>query len=151
MGLGKELGLASDAEMLQTAEFSLDELEERQKAKERKSDRVNYSANIVLRPGNSSQRKEHLLNGTCKDVSSGGCCLLIDGSPRVGDVYHVETPDEISGPIHGKHIRCVRCVFLDEDLFEAAFTFFTPIQLVANKQTAKSNRNGVDDILGGLG
>jgi PilZ domain len=84
---------------------------------------------LIIRPSNSSQRKESSIRGYCKNLSQSGCGVITDCPPRVGDLYRFELPSDATHPIHGAHARCVRCHLLDEEAFEAGFSFLSPVDL----------------------
>ena len=84
---------------------------------------------LIIRPSNSSQRRETSIRGYCKNLSQSGCGVVTDCAPRVGDMYRFEMPSDTTHPIHGAHARCVRCHLLDEEAFEVGFSFLTPVEL----------------------
>lgn len=99
-----------------------------------------YQSNLqlIIRPSNSSQRKETPLRGSCKNLSQSGCGVVTDSAPRVGDLYRIEVPSDLAHPIHGAHARCVRCHLLDEEVFEVGFSFLSSIQLNATNTKSDS-------------
>jgi PilZ domain len=84
---------------------------------------------LVIRPSNSSQRRETPLRAYCKNLSQSGCGVVTDCAPRVGDMYRFEMPSDTTHPVHGAHARCVRCHLLDEEAFEVGFSFLSPVDL----------------------
>jgi hypothetical protein len=84
---------------------------------------------LIIRPSNSSQRRETSIRGYCKNLSQSGCGVVTDSAPRVGDLYRFEMPSDTTHPVHGAHARCVRCHLLDEEAFEVGFSFLTPVEL----------------------
>ena len=84
---------------------------------------------LIIRPSNSSQRRESPIRGYCKNLSQSGCGVVTDCAPRVGDLYRFEMPSDTTHPIHGAHARCVRCHLLDEEAFEVGFSFLSPVDL----------------------
>ncbi len=97
---------------------------------------------LIIRPSNSSQRKETPMRGYCKNLSQSGCGVITDCPPRVGDLYRFELPSDVTHPIHGCHARCVRCHLLDEDAFEVGFSFLSPVDL----QRSESPMSNVADV-----
>lgn len=82
---------------------------------------------VSLRPGCSSQRGGvPPLSGFTRDVSKGGCQAIFPATVPVGDVFLFEFDHEGAElpPVLG---RCVRCRFLREDAYEAAFAFFAEL------------------------
>lgn len=90
---------------------------------------VPTNVQLLIRPSNSSQRKETPMRGYCKNLSQTGCGVITDCPPRVGDLYRFELPSDNTHPIHGCHARCVRCHLLDEEAFEVGFSFLSPVDL----------------------
>lgn len=84
---------------------------------------------LLIRPSNSSQRRETPLRAYCKNLSQSGCGVVTDCAPKVGDMYRFEMPSDTTHPIHGAHARCVRCHLLDEEAFEVGFSFLSPVDL----------------------
>lgn len=99
-----------------------------------------FSLNVqlIIRPSNSSQRRETSIRGYCKNLSQSGCGVVTDCAPRVGDMYRFEMPSDTTHPIHGAHARCVRCHLLDEEAFEVGFSFITPVELNVTATQADS-------------
>ena len=97
---------------------------------------------LIIRPSNSSQRRETPLRGYCKNLSQSGCGVITDCPPRVGDLYRFELPSDVTHPIHGCHARCVRCHLIDEDAFEVGFSFLSQVNL----QTSDASATRVDDV-----
>ena len=93
---------------------------------------------LIIRPSNSSQRRETSIRGYCKNLSQSGCGVVTDCAPRVGDMYRFEMPSDTTHPIHGAHARCVRCHLLDEEAFEVGFSFITPVELNVTATQADS-------------
>ncbi len=90
---------------------------------------VPTNVQLLIRPSNSSQRREAPMRGYCKNLSQTGCGVITDCPPRVGDLYRFELPSDVTHPIHGCHARCVRCHLLDEEAFEVGFSFLSPVDL----------------------
>lgn len=97
---------------------------------------------VVLRPGNSSDRNKHEINGQVCNVSTTGFAATLQEPPTVGNIYHVTF-----GFDHGRKelsimARTVRCQFLGEDNFESGFAFFKPsaeIDSLINEPTRPNN------------
>ena len=89
--------------------------------------RVVQNLQVVIRPGNASQRKLEIIEGYCKNISLTGCGAITDFAPRVGDLYEFSVPTQNNHVLHGVHARCVRCHLLDEEAFECGFSFLAPV------------------------
>ena len=101
---------------------------------------------LLIRPSNSSQRRETPLRGYCKNLSQSGCGVITDCPPRVGDLYRFELPSDVTHPIHGCHARCVRCHLLDEEAFEVGFSFLSPVDLQSGNASAASDADSIDPL-----
>ncbi len=90
-------------------------------------ERYDVQIDVELRPASSSSTEGERI-GTTRDISEGGCALMLERPPTVGDVYRVQFT---SSPIELPTVfaRCVRCALVREDAFEAGFSFFTKISL----------------------
>lgn len=118
--------LPSDPEGLLNA---ISELEQNQKANvkaRRTNNRMELDCDVVVLPGNASQRDGKQFEGSCRDISPQGCRLVLKSPITVGDVFFVsiDDPQNRFDPIYG---RCVRCVLIREDVFEVGINFFAPI------------------------
>ncbi|MFO0840575.1 MAG: PilZ domain-containing protein [Phycisphaerae bacterium] len=90
--------------------------------------RVAIKAHVKLLPGNVSAMQTPHLQGVTGDLSEGGCRALFPLPVTVGDVYRLEfDPGQLALPL--TFARCVRCLMLRDDAFEAGFAFFSPISL----------------------
>ena len=89
-------------------------------------ERIEVRLDVLVQPGNSSDRGRYEARGHTKDVSKGGCRCILPSAPIVGDVYRIQLHD-------GEHTlpmafaRCLRCRLLSEDSFDCAFAFFSPL------------------------
>jgi len=91
----------------------------------RKSQRLELRVPLVMRPGNASS-DDWELSGTTADLSSGGCRAHFAKPVGVGDVYRLAFDDErVDAPL--VYARCLRCSVVREDVFEAAFAFFSSV------------------------
>ncbi len=95
---------------------------------------------LIIRPSNSSQRRETPIRGYCKNLSQSGCGVITDCAPRVGDMYRFELPSDTTHPVHGAHARCVRCHLLDEEAFEVGFAFLSTVNLKEIEEQADHNQ-----------
>lgn len=84
---------------------------------------------ITLRPSSSSQRQTESVSALCRDVSRNGCGIVAKQAPRVGDFYRIESPNDPSHLLHGVNARCVRCMLIDEEVFQCGFSFLAPVDL----------------------
>ncbi|RMF72110.1 MAG: PilZ domain-containing protein [Planctomycetota bacterium] len=99
--------------------------------RQRTSFRISIKAKVTLLPGNASELLKFRVQGVTGDLSEGGCRALFPMPVVVGDIYRLEFDREtIDLPL--TFARCVRCLLLREDAFEAGFMFFTPVSLPAN-------------------
>lgn len=109
----------------------LDELERQSVSEIRKLrayERVEIRAEVCIQPGNSSQLGEQPILATTRDVSAGGCLVHAPSPIGVGDVFRLQF-DQTLMDLPLVFARCIRCHLLREDSFEAAFSFFSPIEL----------------------
>ena len=126
---------AGDAfDLLQELEQNTPEEIRRQRAHFRLAVKIK----VTLLPGNASELLKFRVQGVTGDVSEGGCKALFPTPVRVGDVYRLEF-DRPSMDLPLTFARCMRCVMLREDAFEAGFRFFTPIELPANANVSQAN------------
>jgi len=112
-----------DAELLQDLEKqSLDQIR-----KLRKHQRFEIQVPVILKPGNASSTREELV-GTSVDFSTGGCMVHFSKPVGVGDVFRLTVEDSrLDLPV--VYARCMRARLVREDLFEAGFSFFSPISI----------------------
>ena len=93
------------------------------------SKRFVQNMQVVLRPSSSSLRQTETIRGVCKNLSQSGCGVVSNFAPRVGDLYCFDVTQEPAHPLHGVHSRCVRCQWIDEEVFECGFAFLSPVEL----------------------
>lgn len=96
--------------------------------RQRQHFRLDIKARVVVQPGNASDLLKFKMQGTTGDLSHGGCRALFPMPVRVGDIYRLSF-DESALSIPLTFARCVRCLLLQEDAYEAGFSFFVPITL----------------------
>lgn len=96
--------------------------------RQRANFRIAIKAKVILRPGNSSDMRRFKLQGVTGDLSAGGCGLLLPVPIMPGDVYRIEFDRKILD-LPMTFARCVRCLLLREDAFEAGFRFFKSIAM----------------------
>lgn len=90
--------------------------------------RIALKARVIVQPGNMSLRSALKLQCVTGDISEGGCRMLSPLPLQVGDIYRLEFDRKLVAlPI--TYARCMRCLMLREDAFEAGFAFFVPIAL----------------------
>lgn len=99
--------------------------------KQRTHFRISIKVKVQLQPGSASEMLKWKVQGVTGDISEGGCRALFPTTVGVGDVYRLEF-DRKSFDLPLTFARCVRCVLLREDAYEAGFMFFTPISLPEN-------------------
>jgi hypothetical protein len=124
--LGEQLLIDGDALFAPIISGSLDGNE----AKDKRQSTARSVTNVPvrLRPANTSQRSLHELLGRVKDLSTTGCGLILNYPPHVGDIYRFQAVEGIASTFEGALVRCVRCHFIDEEVFEAGFQFLTPLR-----------------------
>jgi c-di-GMP-binding flagellar brake protein YcgR len=88
--------------------------------------RLTVKVRVTLQPGNATDRLKFKMQGTTGDISEGGCRTLFPLPVQVGDIYRLEF-DQSQLDLPLTFARCVRCVLLREDAYEAGFQFFSPI------------------------
>lgn len=123
--IGQDLRQSNNAQPLE----ALLELQRRDAARthNRASERYGIQCRIELHPGNSTQRTEAPIIAVCSDLSSGGCRLIAEAPPAVGDIYWLAFGESVDLP--PVFARCIRCRLLREDAFEGGFQFFSEISL----------------------
>jgi len=123
--IGEDIRQATPTQSLET----LLQLQRQDAAREhnRSSKRVGIQCRIELKPGNSRDRTCPPIVGACSDLSTGGCRLITEMPPSVGDIYWVSFEKGMDIP--SVFARCVRCRLLREDAFECGFQFFSDITL----------------------
>lgn len=94
----------------------------------RSHERLETALKVCVRPANTSASASLELHGVTADLSRGGCRLILPLPTGVGDVYRIEFE---SNGLHLVFARCLRCRMMQEDAFEAGFSFFAPIDLPA--------------------
>lgn len=103
---------------------------ERNKPEELRSQRMHVrrqiTAAVTIRPANSSCRLQTELHGSTVDLSEGGCQVVSPHPCGVGDVYFLQF-DQKALDLPKVFARCLRCRLINEESFEAGFSFFTPI------------------------
>ena len=110
---------------------------ERAVVSRRAGERIDIQTDVLLRPGNASQRHDFVRNTITADISSGGCMLLSPAPATVGDIYWLEFSGEAVhiGSLLG---RCMRCRMVSEVVFEIGIKFLVPIDLESALNVAKS-------------
>lgn len=132
--IGEEIRNTAHPESIET----LLELQRQEHVREhnRSSKRVGIHCRVEILPGNSRERHLAPIQGACSDLSTGGGCRLIsDAPPAVGDIYWIRFEKNVDIP--SVFARCIRCRLLREDAFESGFQFFSEmtLPLEENEQT----------------
>ena len=96
----------------------------------RSSDRVDFHAKLLIRPGNSGDRHLTVIEGVTTDISDGGCRALLVHPILPGNVFFVEF-DQARISVDPLLVRCLRCKFVREDSFDVSFSFFSSIDLLS--------------------
>ena len=94
----------------------------------RASERIELQTDVVLRPGNGSERNRYASSTLTVDISNGGCMLISPAPVVTGDIYWLEFSDEHLR-IGSLFARCIRCRMVSEGVYEAGFRFMVPIDL----------------------
>jgi len=121
---GGPLNASSAFDLLQELERNTPE----EIRKQRTHFRLQVKARVTLQAANSSETLTYKIQGTTGDLSEGGCCVLFPVPVRVGDVYRLGF-DRAQLDLPLTFARCVRCLLIREDAFEAGFRFFAPVTL----------------------
>lgn len=122
---GAEGALGPELEQQLLSDLEKQSLQQIQKL--RKHQRFEVRVPVVLQHGSSSARREPMV-GTSVDLSDGGCMLQFPRPVGVGDIFQLTFEDgRLDLPV--VFARCRRCAMIREDLFEAGFSFFSPISL----------------------
>jgi len=90
--------------------------------------RIAIKAKATLQPGNSSEFLSFKVQGVIGNISAGGCQAMFPVPIQVGDVYRLHF-DKEQLDIPMQFVRCRHCRLIDENSFEAGFSFFRPITL----------------------
>ena len=102
----------------------------------RTKERHRIDAPATLVPGNLTDRQSSVWMGTCHDISSTGCRVVLNRPVNVGDIYFLSLEtSELEFDPH--FVRCIRCHMLREDSFECGFSFFTEVELFKNRLETK--------------
>lgn len=136
--IGEDLRQATGAQPLE----ALLELQRRDASRthNRSSERFGMQCRIELYLGDSGRRNSRPpIVAVCSDLSAGGCRLIAESPPAVGDIYWVTFEKSVDLP--PAFARCVRCRLLREDAFEGGFQFFNEITM------PNSQRREEDDIV----
>lgn len=100
------------------------DLESTAKPMQRGAERKTVRTKVTLAPANTIDRPNHDQLGVCQDVSRTGCRLVTPLPPTVGSVYGLKFEGRVELGI--QFARCLRCSMVKEEIYEAAFAFFTP-------------------------
>lgn len=104
--------------------------------------RVEVELEVSLLHGDSSRRGERAIQGHTKDLSPGGCLMVLEEPPAVGDIYRLHFKDTQLG-LPSVFARCLRARLMREDAFEAGFQFFARLEL-----PEQASEGAGSDILG---
>lgn len=99
----------------------------------RAHDRIDVELPVKMEPANSSDWPRAALQGVTQDLSRGGCRVICDHPPGIGDVYRLVFDASTGIPM--VFARCQHGRLLREDAFEAGFHFFTEIELLGVQST----------------
>ena len=111
---------------------AITELQQSVKENIKRSDmRFFAECEVVVMPGNISQRGAKPSAGTCHDISANGCRLVLESPVLVGDVFTLQF-DQQTLKIDPALGRCIRCIMLRNEKFECGFSFFSPVILLKN-------------------
>ena len=90
--------------------------------------RLSVRANVIVDPGNQSDRGSWRVQGVTGDVSAGGAQILTPAPLRIGDIYLISF-DRSKIDVPPVFARCLRARLVREDAFEAGLKFLQPIEL----------------------
>ena len=126
--------MASDQIELMDEDLGFDALRDAERdasdaARQRRAHRrMAFKAKIILQPGNSSEFLSFKVQGITGDISTGGCRAMFPVPIQIGDVYRLHfAQDCLDLPM--LFARCLHCRLINEDAYEAGFSFFSPITL----------------------
>ena len=96
--------------------------------KQRKYERKEVKAQVILQSGNSSELLKYKIRGVIGNISEGGCGAMFPIPIGVGDIYRLTIDrDDLDLPLI--FARCRRCLLVHENAYEAGFSFFTSVKL----------------------
>lgn len=95
---------------------------------QRASERLEIRTNVLVRPGNASQRHQFGVECVTADISNGGCMVLATRPLLPGDLFWLAFDDK-QIRIGSLFARCLRCRFVREEVYEAGFRFLNDIDL----------------------
>ena len=93
---------------------------------QRGAERKTVRTQVTLLPANTVDRPGRDQQGVCLDASRTGCRIVTPLPPTVGSVYCLKF-DERS-QLGAQFARCLRCHMIKEEVYEAAFAFFSPLE-----------------------
>ncbi len=94
---------------------------------------VHCRVNVAIRPGNASERGQHMTKGEAVELRNLGMTCLTATPVSVGDVFHA-TFDRDDSDIEPLLAVCDRCTMLGDASFEARFRFVHEIALPAQNR-----------------
>ena len=95
---------------------------------QRSSKRIDIHSEVMIRPGNSSNRSQFVIQGMTADISNGGTKVFLPCPVTPGDIYWLKFADD-QVQIGSMLARCRRCIMINEDAFEVGLRFFNDIDL----------------------
>lgn len=102
------------------------DLERTAQPMQRGAERKTVRTEVTLLPANTIDRPGNEQLGVAQDASRTGCRLVTPLPPAVGSVYCLKF--DANSPLGVQFARCLRCHMIKEDIYEAAFAFFTPLE-----------------------
>lgn len=90
--------------------------------------RLTIRANVIVEPGNQSERGTWRVQGVTGDISPGGMQILTPTPLKIGDIYLVSF-DRTKLDLTPIFVRCLRGRLVRDDAFEAGLKFFNTIDL----------------------
>jgi len=133
-------------------ELDLDLLEELESQKQshtermRIHERVSIRSKVVLQPANTVEALRTRVQGLTCDLSTGGCRAVFPVGIMVGDVFRLQIELE-SQELPIVFARCLRCRMINDTAFEAAFTFFSRIEIDEDRYRRPTESSDPLDLL----
>lgn len=103
------------------------ELESTAQSTQRGAPRQQLRSKVAILPANPVDRPGHRMEGVCQNASNTGCRIVSTLPPIVGNVYWLEF--DPATQLGKQYARCCRCRLLREDMYDAGFVFFVPVQV----------------------
>jgi len=90
-------------------------------------ERLDVRLEVICEPANTTSLGAWRAEGQTRDLSRGGCRVLLSRPPMVGDVYRLRIDDPDQG-LPMIFARCVRVALVRETSFDCSFSFFSSLE-----------------------